>query len=137
MRRPNLALTAFALAALAAGATGCADPQESEDPTTPQVEALSATDVVVGETVEFYGRNFLHGDEGRTRLRFVGTFTAADGEDIPVDFAINPTFGGTDEAANRRMLTASIPSASASATASASARSRETGVLGGMSDLRS
>ncbi|MCB9537747.1 MAG: hypothetical protein H6704_15960 [Myxococcales bacterium] len=105
MRRPNLALTAFALAALAAGATGCADPQESEDPTTPQVEALSATDVVVGETVEFYGRNFLHGDEGSTRLRFVGTFTAADGEDIPVDFAINPTFGGTDEAAGTQILT--------------------------------
>ena len=31
----------------------------------------------------------------------MGCATAADGEDIPVDFAINPTFGGTDEAAGK------------------------------------
>ena len=48
-------------------ALGCAQSVE-EDPAL-RVDNLSSTNLVVGETVDFYGHGFLRGDNGTTRLR--------------------------------------------------------------------
>ncbi len=89
---PRFVMLAATLAALA----GCGGADDADEPTAPALTGLSSSEVVVGETVDFYGRNFLHGEDGSTRLRFVGTFTANDGDRIPVDLAVTPVFGGTD-----------------------------------------
>ncbi len=91
-------------------ALGCAQSVE-EDPAL-RVDNLSSTNLVVGETVDFYGHGFLRGDNGTTRLRFVGTFTAADGSREDVRFAISPTHvgeiadgDGDDPTTNTQILT--------------------------------
>lgn len=73
-------------------ALGCAQSVEQE--ATLRVDDISATNLVVGETVDFYGHGFLQGADGTTRLRFAGRFTSADGSVDDVRFAISPTHVG-------------------------------------------
>lgn len=75
-------------------AAGCAESVEED--AALRIDGLSSTDLVVGETVDFYGHGFLEGDDGSTRLRFVGTFTSASpgGGTEEVRFAITPTYLG-------------------------------------------
>ena len=84
------ALAKGALTLLGAGALtlGCAEPPKAL--TGPTITAVSAQQIVLGETVEFYGHDFLYDGEGTTRVRFEGEFFAADGTVIAVhkDFAV-------------------------------------------------
>jgi hypothetical protein len=73
----------------------CADDPPAE-PDGPRVTGISKRRVVVGETVEFYGRGFAEGDAGTTRLRFEGEFIDDAGHRKPVkSFEITPVPDGT------------------------------------------
>ncbi len=78
--------------ALFAAALGCAEDM-AEDAHL-RVDDISSSEVVVGETLDFYGHGFLGGDEGSTRLRFSGTFYATDGSEEAVQFAVTPLLNG-------------------------------------------
>lgn len=65
----------------------------------PTLAALESTEVTLGETLNFFGRNFLTEDQGRTRLVFEGTYlwTDDDGQTVPErvnGFSIAPIFDG-------------------------------------------
>jgi hypothetical protein len=88
-----------ALAAAVLAATACADdvPDHSD---SPAVEQISTNSLVIGESLMFYGRNFLGGlDEngeinGETHIRFTGVYEADDGSTEEVDLTIKPFFDG-------------------------------------------
>ena len=90
---------------VALAASGCAEKMDEEADL--RVDEISSAEVVVGETVEFYGQGFLGGSDGTTRLRFTGTFTASDGSAEAVQFAITPALAGEDgpEGEARQILT--------------------------------
>ena len=46
----------------------------------PTVQALEKDTVVIGETLYFYGDNFLHPDDGQTYLIFEGKYVWQDGD---------------------------------------------------------
>ena len=69
--------------------------EEMED-NGPKVEATSQGIVVVGQTIEFYGNNFLKTSEGSSRLLFSGQFTDQFGRVTPVDLGVTPFFGGKE-----------------------------------------
>jgi hypothetical protein len=75
--------------------TGCGEVEEL-DQVAPVVEATSQAVVVVGQTLEFYGRNFLKEDEGSSRLYFSGSFVDQFGRVSAVDFGVTPFFGGKE-----------------------------------------
>ena len=62
----------------------------------PIVEATSEAAVVVGQTLEFYGRNFLKSAEGSSQLLFQGTFRDQYGRESEVDINVTPFFGGQE-----------------------------------------
>ena len=75
--------------------TACGDIEEV-DQVAPVIEATSQAVVVVGQTLEFYGRNFLKDDEGNSRLYFSGSFVDQFGRVSAVDFGVTPFFGGQE-----------------------------------------
>ena len=75
--------------------TACGDIEEV-DQVAPVVEATSQAVVVVGQTLEFYGRNFLKDEEGNSRLYFSGSFIDQFGRVSAVDFGVTPFFGGQE-----------------------------------------
>ena len=81
--------------ASAACFTACGDIEEV-DQVAPVIEATSQAVVVVGQTLEFYGRNFLKDDEGSSRLYFSGSFVDHFGRVSAVDFGVTPFFGGQE-----------------------------------------
>lgn len=86
------------------GAVGCADtPQAVNGPT---ITAISTNSLVLGETIEFFGHDFLHDDGGTTRVRFEGEFLASDGTVVPVhtDFAV--AFNGEELEGDKRQVLA-------------------------------
>lgn len=78
-----------ALALGVAGTWGCADAPQGPV-AGPTITEVSTTDLVFGETIEFFGHDFLVDEAGTTRVRFEGEFRANDGSVIPVhsDFAV-------------------------------------------------
>lgn len=86
MHRYPVAVVALALFA-------CAETPE-EDLSGPRVQALSASRIVVGESVSFYGRNLQTRDGGFARLVFEGTFHADDSSTAPVNIAFPAVFDG-------------------------------------------
>ena len=93
-RRLALGLLATAVA------HGCAsqDPNGESDPNAPRIEAISKANVVVGETLFFYGAQLPAPGEGTVRLTFKGRYVADDGSEEAVDFRITPIIDGeTDE----------------------------------------
>jgi hypothetical protein len=94
----NLWIKSTFLCALLASAgllVACGDLEEVDD-YSPVIEATSQAVVVVGQTLEFYGRNFLSEGEGSSRLFFSGSFTDQYGRISPVDFGVTPFFGGKE-----------------------------------------
>ncbi|MBM4290362.1 MAG: hypothetical protein FJ138_02075 [Deltaproteobacteria bacterium] len=90
------ALARISQATLAALALpSCADPQP-ERPLGPRVESTSSAVVVVGQTLELFGRGFLRPEEGVSRLRFEGSFTDSYGATAPVTLTVTPLFGGEE-----------------------------------------
>ncbi|MGK0359968.1 MAG: hypothetical protein ACI9U2_002274, partial [Bradymonadia bacterium] len=100
------ALAKGALSLLGAGtlALGCAETPNAL--TGPTITAISAQQIVLGETVEFFGHDFLYDGEGTTRVRFEGQFVAADGSVIAVhkDFAV--AFNGEEVEGDLRQVIA-------------------------------
>jgi hypothetical protein len=74
---------------------GCGESTEIET-SGPIVEATSQAAVVVGQSLEFYGRNFLKNEEGSSQLLFQGTFTDQYGRESVVDLNVAPFFGGKE-----------------------------------------
>jgi hypothetical protein len=74
---------------------GCND-QIAYEEEGPVVEATSQAVVVVGQTLEFYGRNFLKEGEGTSQLHFKGKFTDQYGRELTSDLRVNPFFGGQE-----------------------------------------
>ncbi|MFN3202549.1 MAG: hypothetical protein ACE366_29430 [Bradymonadia bacterium] len=93
MRRLAIGLLATAIA------HGCAsqDPDSGISDDAPRLEAISKANVVVGETLFFYGRNLPAPGEGTVRLTFKGRFIADDGSEEAVDFRITPVLDGETE----------------------------------------
>ena len=81
----------------------CGDPAEMEV-SGPTVEATSQAVVVVGQTLEFYGTNFLKDSEGSSRLVFMGQFTDQFGRVSPVDLGVTPFFGGKELGEDGRQI---------------------------------
>ena len=105
-RVPTAALRMWGISGLTAGSLmlGCAEPPKAL--TGPTITAISAQQIVLGETVEFFGHDFLVDGEGTTRVRFEGTFYATDGNVIPVhhDFAV--AFNGEEVEGELRQVIA-------------------------------
>ncbi|MCA9547773.1 MAG: hypothetical protein KC613_25390, partial [Myxococcales bacterium] len=97
----------FALAGLIAGLGACAeDLPDRGDPTevqAPELRAISSDNLVIGETVEFFGSHFLEGTAGTTRIRLQGEFVDHLGDRHAVDLTVPTVYGGqeVDEAGNR------------------------------------
>lgn len=72
---------------------GCAD-EKAPEGEAPRLTAISSQNLVIGETVEFYGEDLLIEGDGTTRLRFAGDFEAISGQSGPVDVTLTPTFNG-------------------------------------------
>ncbi len=73
-------------------AWGCSDPLPAQDPNQPVITEVSSYAVVVGETIEFYGSNFmLENDDEQIKLRFEGTFSGQDGSSTEVDLWVAPS----------------------------------------------
>lgn len=104
VRAAGLAKGVVALLGAGALALGCAEPPKALS--GPTITAISAQQIVLGETVEFFGHDFLYDDEGNTRVRFEGQFFAADGNVIPVhhDFAV--AFNGEEVEGDLRQVVA-------------------------------
>jgi hypothetical protein len=62
----------------------------------PQIESVSHPLVVVGQTLEFYGRGLLADDKGRSYLYAEGQFTDTLGQSNNVDLTIFPVYGGKE-----------------------------------------
>ena len=75
------------------GWLGCGE-TASDREEGPTVTDISASQMVVGETILFMGRDLLHGDEGTTRVRFQGVFESDIGEVEPVNVVLNPIYDG-------------------------------------------
>lgn len=73
----------------------CGDQLELESE-GPIVEATSEAVVVVGQTLEFYGRNFLKEGEGNSQLHFQGKFVDQYNREVATDLRVNPFFGGQE-----------------------------------------
>jgi hypothetical protein len=58
------------------GLSACGDVQDISN-SGPKVDSLSNNTVVIGQTLEFFGNDFLDGEEGEFHLYFEGTFTDA------------------------------------------------------------
>ena len=76
-------------------AWACGDQVEFEE-SGPIVEATSQGIVVVGQTLEFYGRNFLKEGEGNSQLHFQGRFVDQYGRESETDLRVTPFFGGQE-----------------------------------------
>ena len=76
--------------AILGGAAACADPATPE--TGPRVLGLSASEVVVGETLGLYGQGLSAEELKAVRVTFRGTFTTDDGraEDVNLTFGALP-----------------------------------------------
>ena len=73
-------------------AWGCSDPLPAQDPNQPVITDVSSYAVVVGETIEFYGSNFmLKNEDEQIKLRFEGTFAGQDGSSTEVDLWVSPS----------------------------------------------
>jgi hypothetical protein len=77
------------------GLSACGDVQDISN-SGPKVDSLSNNTVVIGQTLEFFGNDFLDGEEGESHLYFEGTFTDAFGRSIEVSTTIVPIFGGRE-----------------------------------------
>ena len=72
---------------LLAFTVGCADDTEVPKVGTPVISGVSAQSIVIGETLEFFGADFLSEEDGMDaiiRLQFTGKFEGADGTITPV-----------------------------------------------------
>jgi hypothetical protein len=56
----------------------------------PVILAASTEKLQLGDSVEFYGGNFLFSKEDHTYLRFKGVFNSASGQGLPVDLKVRP-----------------------------------------------
>jgi hypothetical protein len=75
-------------------AGGCLPPEE-ETLIQPVVQELSEDAVVLGQTLYFYGQNFLTGgSDGVTLLNFKGTYQCDNGQSVSVDFSVTPLYDG-------------------------------------------
>ena len=54
--------------------------QTAQTALTPSVEAIEKDAIVIGETLYFYGENFLRPEDGQTYLVFEGKYVWSDGE---------------------------------------------------------
>ncbi len=81
----------------------CGDIQDLDE-TSPKVEATSQAVVVIGQTLEFYGQNFLKDTEGSSRLHFTGTFIDQFDRTTPVDLGVTPFFGGQELGEDGRQI---------------------------------
>ncbi len=68
--------------------------EENPDTSEPQISSISTHDLVIGESLEFFGRNLPYGEEGQTRLRFLGQFSTTEGNVEQVNVTLSPTFNG-------------------------------------------
>jgi hypothetical protein len=82
----------------------CGESEELNSEVVPVVEATSQAVVVVGQSLEFYGRNFLKDGEGSSRLSFTGSFTDQFGRVSSVDFGVTPFFGGQELGEDGRQI---------------------------------
>ncbi|MCB9537746.1 MAG: hypothetical protein H6704_15955 [Myxococcales bacterium] len=79
-------LRILTLAAAVVAAAGCADEAEDSGPSS-GVAALSASDVVVGETLEVYGNALVPEDATDVRVVFEGVYVDDTGREEPVNRA--------------------------------------------------
>lgn len=86
------------------GALGCAEPPTAAQ--GPTITAVSQSEIVLGETVEFFGHDFLFDEAGITRVRFEGQFTAADGTSIPVNKSFAVAYNGEETEGELRQVIA-------------------------------
>jgi hypothetical protein len=76
---------------LLAFTVGCADETEAPEVGTPVISGVSAQSIVIGETLEFFGADFLSDEDGMEaiiRLQFTGQFEGADGTMTPVNLQL-------------------------------------------------
>ncbi len=95
----------IALVAALAGLAGCAE-EEAVAPGTPVITDVSSQAIVVGETLEFFGRDILPddiGDDARFTLRFAGDFETIDGDVLPVAYTIGAAYNAEED--GRQILT--------------------------------
>lgn len=74
------------------------DPQVTQT-VTPQVEHLETDSLMIGESLSFYGQNFLTPSEGSTKLVFDGIFYVEDGQggvtpEPVTNFVVTPVYDG-------------------------------------------
>ena len=84
------------LIAIAVTVSACADPKQVDDE-GPAITGLSNQNLVIGETLNLYGRNLRPGPDEKTRIRFIGTFEADDGSAETVDYVLEPIFDGYED----------------------------------------
>lgn len=102
-RRIGRALVPGALGML--GMLGCADaPQGPVN--GPTITAVSTNNLVLGETIEFFGHDFLYDEQGTTRVRFEGQFVANDGTVVPVHSDFSVAFNGEELSGEKRQVLA-------------------------------
>lgn len=88
VRKPLVALVAIALTGQV---LACAEEAvEETDSRVPQVTMVEKSALVVGETLNFFGENFLDPADGKTKLTFEGTFYWTDGSGQPVPEKVAP-----------------------------------------------
>ncbi|MFN3202548.1 MAG: hypothetical protein ACE366_29425 [Bradymonadia bacterium] len=81
--------------------------EEASAPTGPVVEESSASRVVIGQTIDFAGYNFLPPEQGLNKVHFLGTYTTDDGRQEPVDVTFTTIYDGFEDDENpegRRIL---------------------------------
>jgi hypothetical protein len=81
----GLAVALAATAGCAAGDIHGQNPLEK-----PTLLALSDSQVVVGQSVDFYGGPFAQGSDGHADIHFQGSFKTTDGKEYPVDLRFQP-----------------------------------------------
>ena len=77
---------------IAAVLVGCgSDFGLGPDSTEPHVQLVEKGELVIGESLHFYGSNFLSGQEGKTKLIFEGFYWYTDGTGQLVSAKVAPT----------------------------------------------
>ncbi|MCA9539765.1 MAG: hypothetical protein KC620_12800, partial [Myxococcales bacterium] len=88
--------------------TACAAEEEAAPGAASVITDVSASSVVIGETLEFFGEGFVPEDrltdpDAELQVHLRGTFAARDGERVPVDLHLPAAFNAID--ARHQILT--------------------------------